>query len=78
MVELLLKNGADVNLQTKCGKSPLQRAVLAGNKGLFQLLLKNGANGKKASLKHAVHTQGTKLKVALKILAKVTIARWQM
>jgi len=43
VVELLLNNGADVNLRCKDGDSPLCYAVYGGNYRVVELLLRNGA-----------------------------------
>ena len=42
--ELLLKNGAEVNLCTKGGFSPLYIACQDGHDNIAQLLLNNGAD----------------------------------
>lgn len=44
MIELLIKNGADVNIENHFGDSPLMQAVLKGEHELVELLIKHGAN----------------------------------
>src|SRR4051812_31579729 len=52
MVELLLKNGADVNMNQSWGQSALYLAFQDKNVKMMRLLLENGANVH--SLKHTV------------------------
>lgn len=42
--DLLIKNGADVNLANKNGATPLDIAAFNGHVDFVELLLKNGAN----------------------------------
>lgn len=44
MVNLLLQNGADVNLLNSMGESPLHYAVRLGRHDLVSVLLKAGAD----------------------------------
>lgn len=44
IVELLLKQGANANLQNEDGYTALLIAVSSGNKEIVQLLLENGAD----------------------------------
>ncbi|XP_031622770.1 serine protease persephone-like [Contarinia nasturtii] len=44
MVELFLKKGASVNIQTYSGETPLYLAAMAGHKDVVQLLIQRGAN----------------------------------
>ena len=53
MVELLIANGADVNLVADIF-SPLSQAVTKSDVEIIQLLLKNGANDLSYSLKNAI------------------------
>ncbi|WP_130735741.1 ankyrin repeat domain-containing protein [Flavobacterium sp. J27] len=53
MVELLIENGADVNLAADIF-SPLSQAVMKNDIEIMQLLLKNGANDFSYSLKCAI------------------------
>lgn len=43
IVELLLTNGADVDLTNERGETPLHRAVNTGNTGIVEMLLEAGA-----------------------------------
>lgn len=43
-VQLLLENGADINLCDEKGASPLHMARQNGHERIVQLLLKNGAD----------------------------------
>ncbi|KXH54714.1 hypothetical protein CSAL01_13593 [Colletotrichum salicis] len=44
VIELLLRNGADINLTDKYGRSLLSWATTKGEEGIGKLLLQNGAN----------------------------------
>ncbi len=44
MIELLIKGGANVNIENHFGDSPLLQAVYRGNHGLVELLIKHGAD----------------------------------
>lgn len=44
LIELLISNGADINLTDKVGKNALQHAFEAGSNKAFMLLLDNGAD----------------------------------
>ena len=44
MIELLIKGGADVNIENHFGDSPLLQAVYRGNHGLVELLIQHGAD----------------------------------
>lgn len=44
MVELLIKGGANVNIENHFGDSPLLQAVYRGNHGLVEMLIKHGAD----------------------------------
>lgn len=42
-IELLLERGADVNIETESGKTPLKLATQKGRENVVQLLIKSGA-----------------------------------
>ena len=44
MIELLIRRGADVNIENHFGDSPLLQAVYRGDHGLVELLIERGAN----------------------------------
>jgi ankyrin repeat protein len=44
VVKLLLKNGADVNVKNKKGKTPLYPTCSEGHSKITRLLLKKGAD----------------------------------
>lgn len=43
MCQVLLQHGAEVDVQNKCSKSPLQMASMGKNKEILELLIKQGA-----------------------------------
>lgn len=44
MVDLLLKNGANVNIGDYYGRSPIYMAARNGNKNIVQMLISKGAD----------------------------------
>ena len=54
IAQLLLKNGADVYLQTNGGSTLLYAACFKGRDGIAQLLLKNGRNVRKKIISIAI------------------------
>lgn len=44
MCQVLLQHGAEVNVQNKCSKSPLQMACMGKNREVLELLIKHGAH----------------------------------
>lgn len=62
IVELLIKNGADVNLANKRGNTPLHLAVSSGQIKMTELLLKHGAQISKSN-----HYEETPFDLAMKL-----------
>ncbi|KAH6883536.1 ankyrin repeat-containing domain protein, partial [Thelonectria olida] len=44
IIQLLLKNGADINMKDEKGRTPISYAAENGREAIAQLLLKNGAD----------------------------------
>jgi len=44
VVEILVSGGADVNVKDEFGRTPLHRAVVAGNVEIVKLLVSKGAD----------------------------------
>ena len=44
LVKLLIKSGADVNMQTEGGETPLMKAVMMGKPGVIEEILKHNPN----------------------------------
>lgn len=74
MIELLIKGGAEVNIENHFGDSPLLQAVYRGHHGLVELLIEYGAD-----LNHKNRFGDTPLREAVNrdliVMAKLLIER---
>ncbi|XP_043472503.1 uncharacterized protein LOC122505107 [Leptopilina heterotoma] len=70
LVKLLLKAGADVNIQTDHGLTPLHFAATSAQPAVVKFLLENGADPSKSS-----NFGGTPLLVALRMVSSIFLHR---